>query len=85
VPLVLISHKSINMEKPSEMSNQKAIEITNKKLEGLKQMKKSDETAEKPEFVHRKRKAKGPNPLSCKKKQKVSQPPQNRNNQNNKS
>jgi U3 small nucleolar RNA-associated protein 23 len=81
VPLLVIAHKSINLEKPSEMSNQKAAETTSKKLEAP-QLPKPEE---KPVFVHRKRKAKGPNPLSCKKKKKLVQPPQNQTNQAEKS
>lgn len=77
-PLMIISHNAINLEKPSNTSNSKADEkIQNKlkpndleieKIKKLKQKLLDDKNGVK--RIHRKRKAKGPNPLSCKKSKK---------------
>jgi hypothetical protein len=68
------------MEKPSEVSSHKAAETLSKKLEGPKYEKKREAAVEAAEIQHKKRKAKGPNPLSCKKKQKiVAHPPATQN------
>lgn len=75
-PLMIISHNAINLEKPSEKTNN----LVNKKLESklvpkydemkaIRELKKKLKE-QKPQVkrVHRKKKAKHPNPLSCKKK-----------------
>jgi hypothetical protein len=64
---MIISHNSINLEKPSSNSTEKANEILKTKLEApviVKNDAKKDENV----VIHRRKKAKGPNPLSCKKK-----------------
>lgn len=77
-PLMIISHNAINLEKPSEKTNN----LVNKKLENklapkfdemktIRELKKKLKD-QKPQVkrVHRKKKPKQPNPLSCKKKKK---------------
>jgi U3 small nucleolar RNA-associated protein 23 len=73
-PLLLISHRSINIEKPTQDSVNDANEVLNKKLqpsvndfEKLKALKQQKGLIPHDEGSHKHRKAKGPNPLSCKK------------------
>ena len=84
-PLLIISHRSLNIEKPADIANQIAEESLKRKLDpsssensSLKRLKESIESKKGPIVIHKHRKAKGPNPLSCKKKKKPS------NNNNNK-
>ena len=74
VPLLYINYNCIVMEKPSFVCVKKANEVqtartepTDHEREKLERLKASE--LEKPEIIRRKRKRpKGPNPLSCKKK-----------------
>ena len=74
VPLLYINYNCIVMEKPSFVCVRKAKEVqtartepTDHEREKLERLKASE--LEKPEIIRRKRKRpKGPNPLSCKKK-----------------
>lgn len=79
VPLIIISHNSINLEKPSNTNIEKVDESVSSKMmpkeDELTRIKRLKEKLEcekqansKPVF--RKRKPKGPNPLSCKKTKK---------------
>lgn len=79
VPLMFISHNAINVEKPSEASVDKTKQILEKKLlprelemESLKKLKsqllENGADSGKVVKIHKKKRAKGPNPLSCKKK-----------------
>ncbi|RNA09905.1 rRNA-processing UTP23 -like protein [Brachionus plicatilis] len=80
-PLMIISHNAINLEKPSEKTD----DLVNKRLEGklapnldqmkvIKQLKKKlNEQKPQVKRIQKKRKAKEPNPLSCKKKKKTQQ------------
>lgn len=79
VPLMFISHNAINVEKPSEASVDKTKKILEKKLlpreiemESLKKLKSQllENGNGKVVKIHKKKRAKGPNPLSCKKKTK---------------
>lgn len=76
---MFISHNAINVEKPSEASVDKTKKILEKKLlprelemESLKKLKnqllENGPNAGKVGKIHKKKRAKGPNPLSCKKK-----------------
>ncbi|KAL3072670.1 hypothetical protein niasHS_017644 [Heterodera schachtii] len=67
VPIMSIRFNTILLEKPSEESKKMAEEKPSKELERVKELK--DEAFASGE-KRRKRKAKGPNPLSCKKKKK---------------
>jgi U3 small nucleolar RNA-associated protein 23 len=65
-PLLIISHRALNLEKPTDSSVRKADDKLKEKLEP----KLAQATLnQKPEtiVVHKRRKAKGSNPLSCKK------------------
>lgn len=71
VPLLYISYNAINLEKPSDFSigiankNMKAaVEIPQEQKKNLLLLKPTEESLP----MRKKRKAKGPNPLSCKKK-----------------
>lgn len=73
-PLLLISHRSINIEKPTKDSVNDANEVLNKKLQPsendiqkLKALKHQKGLLKYDNMTHKHRKAKGPNPLSCKK------------------
>jgi U3 small nucleolar RNA-associated protein 23 len=71
VPLLYISHKAINLEKPSQSSKDMSSTTTPEdvELEQVRALKKQILGAEETPVVKKKRKkAKGPNPLSCKKK-----------------
>ena len=79
VPLMIISHNAINLEKPSENTDK----VVNKQIESRMAPKKDEMEMikklkqqlldQKPvKRLHKKKKPKGPNPLSCKKKQKKS-------------
>ncbi|CAF0960797.1 unnamed protein product [Brachionus calyciflorus] len=77
VPLMLISHNAINLEKPSESSDKLVNQQTEGKLavkdelDVIKKMKqKLLENKPQVKRLHKKKKAKGPNPLSCKKSKK---------------
>ena len=81
IPLLIISHNSINLEKQSTASVNRSNQSTESKtipketeIERIRKLKKkilkSDEKTLK--RIHKKRKPKGPNPLSCKKKSKKS-------------
>ncbi|KAF7632578.1 hypothetical protein Mgra_00008025 [Meloidogyne graminicola] len=73
VPLMSIRYNAILLEKPSEESEKIAESSTTKnepdELQRVKQLRKVELGEEAPK--HRKREAKGPNPLSCKKKKKI--------------
>ena len=80
VPLLVISHKAINLEKPSNISVGQVVERTETKLQpkefDLKVIEKLKEkmnlSQKREEKVYRRKKVKGPNPLSClKKKRKI--------------
>jgi U3 small nucleolar RNA-associated protein 23 len=80
VPLLYISHKAINLEKPSQSSKDVSSTTTPEdvELEQVRTLKKQILGAEETPVVKRKRKkAKGPNPLSCKKKKKLKAPQPN--------
>lgn len=66
-PLLIISHRSLNIEKPSDFANKIADDALKKKLDaGITKL--TTNAAEEEQSTHKHRKAKGPNPLSCKKK-----------------
>jgi U3 small nucleolar RNA-associated protein 23 len=73
-PLMIISHRALNIEKPAEFANKIAEDTLKRKLDpnlddknSLKKIKDSTEPSTS-EPVFKRKKAKGPNPLSCKKK-----------------
>ncbi|XP_046840114.1 rRNA-processing protein UTP23 homolog isoform X3 [Xenia sp. Carnegie-2017] len=74
VPLLYINYNCIVMERPSFVCQKRATEVqtariepTDREMGTLEQLKSSE--LKQPEIIRRKRKrAKGPNPLSCKKK-----------------
>ncbi|KAL7074671.1 hypothetical protein ACQ4LE_005979 [Meloidogyne hapla] len=74
IPLMSIRYNSIILEKPSEESEKLAESSTTKnqpdEIQKIKKLRKI-ELGEEETPKYRKRKAKGPNPLSCKKKQKI--------------
>ncbi len=72
-----MSHSAINLERPSSNSNQHVDKSTKEKLEPdeqeLKNIQKLKESIlgknqNEVKRLHKRKKAKGPNPLSCKKK-----------------
>ena len=79
VPLIILSHSAINLEKPSANSFQhvdKSTEVKltpdEKELEVIKKLKTKILTndSNRVKRLHKRKKAKGPNPLSCKKSNK---------------
>lgn len=79
VPLMFISHSAINVERPSERSVEKSNRSLEEKLkpanemETLKKMKErvlGESAGQVMKKNHKKKKLRGPNPLSCKKKSK---------------
>lgn len=79
--MLLISHRSINLEKPTQLAVDNADEHLRKKLEPnkidmdtiTKLKKKVGLITEEKKPIHKHKKAKGPNPLSCKKSTKKKQ------------
>ena len=76
VPLIILSHNAINLEKPSNESVKSVSNVLEDKKVSTKQtemavVKKLKEKLKKDhnpvKRIHQRRKAKGPNPLSCKK------------------
>ncbi len=74
IPLVVISHNAINLEKPStqtleyvEKNTIKKFQPKENELEVVNKLKKEIENKKEVKRLHKHRKAKGPNPLSCKK------------------
>jgi len=74
VPLIVLSHNAINLEKPSYQTLDYVNKITNKKFEPkeneieiVKKLKNELVKNKEVKRLHKKRRAKGPNPLSCKK------------------
>jgi len=77
IPLIIISHNAINLEKPPEQKDQiklKDMEVLNKLKKKL--LKEDKNLAS----IFKRKKAKGPNPLSCKKKKNTTQPILNKKN-----
>lgn len=77
MPLVIISHNAINLERPStqthahvDQTNSKKTEPKETELEVVKRLKKELNKTKDVKRLHRRRTVKGPNPLSCKKSQK---------------
>ena len=71
-PLLIISHRSLNIEKPAEIANKIADDALQRKLDaGIDNLTKIVDNNQMTTTVHKHRKAKGPNPLSCKKKKKI--------------
>ncbi len=73
-PLIILSHSAINLEKPSEKTMNTITEnklnkiSTNKELDLIKKLKdKITKEQNASKTIYKRRKAKGPNPLSCKK------------------
>ncbi|ELU18872.1 hypothetical protein CAPTEDRAFT_180172 [Capitella teleta] len=78
VPLLYISHKAINLEKPSKASQEESeLPAEDKELERLKEMKKAilGEEEASPVVTKKRKKPKGPNPLSRKKKKSAATQP----------
>ena len=76
-PLMIISHNAINLESPSEKTLESFKETLDSKLapkpremEVIAKLKKKMEINKEVKRIHKSRKAKGPNPLSCKKSKK---------------
>ena len=77
VPLIILSHNAINLEKPSNESVKSVSSVLEDKQVSTKQtemavVKKLKEKMKRDDIntvkrIHQRRKAKGPNPLSCKK------------------
>ena len=76
-PLIIMSHSAINLERPSINSMQHVDKSTEQKLkpdeQELKNIQKLNDEILKNnknevKHLHKRKKAKGPNPLSCKKK-----------------
>ena len=74
VPLLLISHNAINLESPSEKTVETFQQAVKDKLESdiqvIKNIKNEIEKNKEVKRIHKRRKPKGPNPLSCKKSKK---------------
>ena len=73
-PLLIISHRSLNIEKPADIANKIADDALKRKLDsGIKNLAPKSNINEEVALVaaHKHKKAKGPNPLSCKKKKKI--------------
>lgn len=86
IPLLLISHNSINLEKPSDASMSHSNQTIMSKLvpkenemDKIKKLKNKifNHDDKNLKRIHKKRKPKGPNPLSCKKKSKKTFPKNN--------
>ncbi len=102
IPLIIISHNAINLEKPPEQKDQIKADLTAanvkhdiarrapsqvaesgqlKDMEVLNKLKKKLLKEDKNlASVFKRKKAKGPNPLSCKKKKNTTQPILNKKN-----
>ena len=71
---MIISYNAINLERPSyqtlnyvNQENNKKAQPKETELEVVKKLKKELDTSKQVKRLHKHRKAKGPNPLSCKK------------------
>ena len=72
--MIVISHNAINLEKPSAQTIRFVDQKTTKKLqpketelEVVNRLKKEIDKDKEVKRLHKRRKVKGPNPLSCKK------------------
>ena len=91
MPLIVLSHSAINLESPSMTSTNFVDEKTEKKLnpkedqiEMIKKLKEKLIDSKNPvKRIHKRKKAKGPNPLSCLKSKKNKNRNNIKNNNNN--
>jgi U3 small nucleolar RNA-associated protein 23 len=81
MPLIVLTHSAINLESPSFASTSFVDEKTEKKLkpteeqiERIKKLKKKLIGDGEVKRLHRRKKVKGPNPLSCLKSKKTKAP-----------
>jgi len=80
IPLLIISYNAINLEKPSAMTMKHVKDVSEQKInpkdneiQVIKKLKAEMDINKNLPHIHKKRKAKGPNPLSCLKSKKLKQ------------
>ena len=90
IPLLIISHNAINLERPSAMTLKHVKDVSEQKIQPkedeiqvIKKLKAELDTNKNLPRIHKKRKVKGPNPLSCLKSKKLKQKENNSKTKNN--